>query len=114
MEIAHRIEDNISILSLKGDLTAEGVDRLQETVHPFVSDPMIRGILLNFENVGSISSSGVSLLISIYRDLEPREANLVVCHLNRRHNSLFYTMGLDKVMRILVTEEDALKSFDVI
>ena len=108
MEISHRLENNLSVLALDGELTAGAVETFQKYIEPFLNDASLKGVVINLSHLNSISSSGVSTLVSACKDLRQRDAGFAVCELSPRHQSLFYTMGLDKVFGVYETEAEAL------
>ncbi len=62
MELQQREADSVQIIDISGDLDLYNSGKLKETINKLVASN-IRGLILNFEKVDYIDSSGVGVLI---------------------------------------------------
>lgn len=110
MKFQHRNQDNVCILTIEGNLALEGVGEVKNYVKPLLTDRSILAILINFEKVEFIDSSGIGLIVSIYKTLQQRQAKLMLSALSKKNSEIFNMTRLDKIMSIYATEEEALAS----
>lgn len=110
MRIKHNIDNNICIITIDGNIALEGVGEVKSYVKPFLQDGAVKAILINFERVEFIDSSGIGLIVSIYKTLQQRQAKLLLCHLSKKNNEIFNMTRLDKILSIHPTQEDAISS----
>lgn len=109
MKIDHRIEDDICIVNINGDMTRDYVKKFQTYMEPFIENESIKGIALNFANVKFIDSSGIGKIVTIFRLLQSREAKLKIYNINQKDHEIFKMTGLDKIWDLQRTEEEVLK-----
>lgn len=63
-------------------------------------------ILLNFSEVRFIDSSGLGVLLGLYRDLSQRGGQLVVCSMNSAVSTLFDMVKLSQIIPCFETREE--------
>ncbi len=111
MELTFRIVDKICIISMENQLTRHEVGDFLASIYPLLDNPAIQGMLMNLRNMDFINSSGVGGIILVYKYLKRYEKNMKLCELNEETMDVFETNGLDKIIEIYLTEEEALTSF---
>ncbi|HKH39520.1 MAG TPA: STAS domain-containing protein [Rubrobacter sp.] len=79
-----KINDNVSIIDFKGKLTAfaEGV------IYNQASDGRVRTIILNFEGLEYMNSSGIGLLVTLFIRVIRGKQRLLTCSAERRWQQL--------------------------
>ncbi len=68
-------------------------------------------ILLNFSNVGFLSSAALGKLIMLYKKVAIRQGVLKLCCITPDIRGLFTMMNLDRIFTICATESEALALF---
>lgn len=109
MKFAHQILNDKCIIQIHGNLVLDDTKSVRKYVNPFLTNKKILGIVLNFKNVNFIDSSGIGLIVSIFKVLQKRNLKLVLSHLNTKNLEIFQITRLDKVLIIAKTDEDALE-----
>ena len=107
MKIEDRIDNHFAILAIDGNIVLEETAKLKESVEVFVEDANLKGIIMNCENVNFIDSSGLGLIVSIYKTLLKRERKFALTSLNERTKEIFILTKLDKILTLTETDEDA-------
>jgi len=111
MKLHHRIEQNICILAIEGDLSSKNMNEIEPYLAPFLQETKSVGIIINFENIPFVDSSGVGLILSVYKTLQAQESRLVLCQLNEENKKIFEMTRLDNILPIYATEQKAVTSF---
>ncbi|MBF0350665.1 MAG: STAS domain-containing protein [SAR324 cluster bacterium] len=110
MQLNHRVEKNICILSVEGNIALDGVSDVKSYLKPFLDDDSIKGIVINFEGVNFIDSSGIGLIVSVFKNLQQRGAKLTLCKLSQKNQEIFNMTRLDKILSIHETEAQAISN----
>ena len=108
MQVGHRTDNDINILSIEGNIEIEAVNELKAFVNPMLEDASLQGLLINMEKVKVIDSSGIGWIISAFKALQARQAPFALCQVNPGHLKIFTMTRLDKILSIYDTEEEAL------
>jgi anti-sigma B factor antagonist len=111
LEIARREKEGITILDLKGPLTAGATaTALRESLRSHLSEQ--RGnVVLNLAEVDYIDSTGLGSMVMCYTALRKASGRLVLLNLNRRHLELLVLTKLSTVFEIFDDEQQAVNSF---
>jgi len=109
MIIKEQRENDFVILSIGGNIVLEETVALKERVEDFIEDPGVRGVILNCKKVDFIDSSGLGLIVSIYKTLIKRDQKFALTHLNNRTMEIFILTKLDKILTITETDAEALE-----
>ena len=99
--------ENAAVIDIEGELTgfAEGVlmDAYEQA-----SDGGVRGIVLNFEGLEYMNSSGIGLLVTLLIRVNREKQKLLTYGLSEHYRSIFEITRLDDAIEIHDTEEGAL------
>ena len=99
--------ENAAVIDIEGELTgfAEGVlmDAYEQA-----SDGGVRGIVLNFEGLEYMNSSGIGLLVTLLIRVNREKQKLLTYGLSEHYRSIFEITRLDDAIEIHETEEAAL------
>ncbi len=99
--------ENAAVIDIEGELTgfAEGVlmDAYEQA-----SDGGVRGIVLNFEGLEYMNSSGIGLLVTLLIRVNREKQKLLTYGLSEHYRSIFEITRLDDAIEIHDTEEAAL------
>ena len=99
--------ENAAVIDIQGELTgfAEGVlmDAYEQA-----SDGGVRGIVLNFEGLEYMNSSGIGLLVTLLIRVNREKQKLLTYGLSEHYRSIFEITRLDDAIEIHDTEDGAL------
>ncbi len=108
MKIEDRIDGNFAIISIEGNIVLEDTAKLKSSVEGFIEDGNLKGVILNCEDVHFIDSSGLGLIVSIYKTLLKRDRKFALTNLNDRTREIFILTKLDKILTITDSNSDAI------
>ncbi|MCP4749320.1 MAG: STAS domain-containing protein [Proteobacteria bacterium] len=108
MKIEDRKLDDFVVLSVDGNIVLEDTVKLKEAVERHIEDSDLMGIIINCDDVKFIDSSGLGLLVSIYKTLIKRDKKFALTSLNNKTMEIFVLTKLDKILTIAETDQDAL------
>jgi len=103
-------KDDVSILQIKGDVTAISGEAIEEAYQK-VSMDGAKKILLYFDKDGYINSGGIAILIGIASESRKNEQRIRITGLSPHFQKIFNMVGLTKYTEIFQTEELALRGF---
>lgn len=109
MKLEHYVENNICVLSITGDILQDGIEEIKPYLRPFIEDQKIKGLLVNLENVNIINSSGVGLILSVFRSMEKRGASMALCNVRETTAEFLRIVNLHQVLNFYPTEKEALE-----
>lgn len=110
IEVSVSQKDEVSILYIKGDVTAITGEAIEEAYQK-VSTAGSKKILLYFDKDGYINSGGIAILIGITSESRKNEQKVRMTGLSSHFQKIFNMVGLTKYNEIFPTEELALKDF---
>ena len=100
--------NDILILAPEGRITlGDGDQELGEAVRTQLEQGH-RKILLDFQHVSYLDSSGIGELVGCYTSIMNRQGKLVICNLNERIFGLMKMTSLHSVFDVRETREEAL------
>ena len=111
MRFDHRFEGTSCIVAIDGNIALDGTNEVKEYVKPFLEDAKISGLILNFANVNFIDSSGIGLVVSIFKSLQKRKAKFALSDLSQKNREIFNMTRLDKILTISENDDQALTGF---
>lgn len=111
MELFDKREGKHLILSVSGNIVLEDTTKLKEHIEQYIEDASISGIIINCENVKFIDSSGLGLIVSIYKTLKKMEKQFALTSLSDRTMEIFTLTKLDNILMIAPDDSAALASF---
>ncbi len=104
-----RVNDNASVIDVKGELTAFAEGVLMDAYNQ-ASDGRVRAIVLNFEGLEYMNSSGIGLLVTLLIRVNREKQKLLIYGLSDHYQSIFQITRLDDAIAIHDSEEDAVKA----
>jgi anti-sigma B factor antagonist len=104
-----RIDDNASVIDVKGELTAFAEGVLMDAYNQ-ASDGKVRAIVLNFEGLEYMNSSGIGLLVTLLIRVNREKQKLLTYGLSEHYRSIFQITRLDDAIGIHETEEEAVEA----
>lgn len=109
MEIKVRQNNSAVILDLAGKIDVNSAN-LVEVVGQLVHDGY-NDILCNFEEVDFIDYMGTSVIVIAYKEIINNHGRMKFCNVPAYIRNIFCIAGLDRVIEMHASEEQALNSF---
>jgi anti-anti-sigma factor len=111
MNLTTRMHQDVAILYPEGKITlGDGDQELGEAVRTTLAGGT-KKILINFEKVTYLDSSGVGELVGCYTSIKNKEGELRICGMNNRIFGLIKMTSLHSVFSVKDTEAEALAGF---
>jgi anti-sigma B factor antagonist len=98
-----------SIIDVQGELTAFAEDVLMDAYNQ-ASDGQVRAIILNFEDLEYMNSSGIGLLVTLLIRINREKQQLLTYGLSDHYRSIFQITRLDDAITICDSEEEAVRA----
>lgn len=110
MIFSHRVEKSVCLISIEGNIALDGVNEAKAYLKPHIENPEIVSIVINFEKVNFIDSSGIGLIVSIFKTMQQKEGKFAISNLSKKNEEIFNITRLNKILEIFPSEADALKA----
>jgi anti-anti-sigma factor len=110
IEVSISNKNDVSIIAIKGDVTANTGEAIEKAYHQ-VSQDGAKRILLCFDKGSYINSGGIAILIGIAAESRENAQTIRMTGLSDHFKKIFHMMGLTKYTEIFPSEESALKDF---
>lgn len=106
-QVEIRYRDDKAILDLYGEINAFA-DQALTSAYAEAEDHGTDTIVLNFENVEYINSTGIALIVEMLAQARKNKKNLVVFGLSDHYKEVFELTRLADFMTIYESEDNAL------
>jgi len=111
LQIAERQTDDITILTLSGEITLDDGDlKFGRYVDELVKQGRVK-IVVNLSDVSYIDSAGVGMMVAESKLVKQRGGVMKLAHLTARSHHLLAMLKLKVVFEIFDDEQSALRSF---
>ena len=110
MEITVRDAGDVKVVQLDGDLNANTSPDAETQLVQLVTQGA-KKILITFEKLNYISSSGLRVLLVIAQQLGGNGSGLRICCLNENVQEVFDISGFSVILNVFGTESEALDGF---
>jgi len=111
MQIKEKIENDVAILTMKGDLLGEpDTTNVRDKIHSLVSDD-VKKVVIDLGGVNYMNSSGLGTLISALTTMRNAEGELCLARVGKKVQNLFVITQLVKVFDTYETVDRALANF---
>jgi anti-sigma B factor antagonist len=102
-----KINDSASIIDIQGDISAFAEDTLMEA-YSEASSPTTRSIILNFNGLEYMNSSGIGLLVTLLIRINRQKQRMLAFGLSDHYKHIFELTRLNEAIGIYDTEADVL------
>jgi anti-sigma B factor antagonist len=106
-----KVNDKVSVIDVKGELTAFAEGVLMQA-YTQCSDGGARAIVLNFEGLEYMNSSGIGLLVTLLIRVNREKQRLLTYGLTEHYRNIFQITRLDDAISIYDSEEEAVRAAD--
>lgn len=107
MVLTHRTVETIDIVALAGRLVMADVPQVRQRLLAIVEQGSGK-LILDLAEVGFMDSSGLSVLVSVFKAARAKSGEVVLLHLNPTVRSLIELTRLQQVFSIFDDEATAL------
>ena len=111
MEITTERQDRVLSVHVSGRIDAGNASEFEETVRTAIEDGD-RTVIMDFENLLFISSSGLRVVLMTAKRMRRRDAAFALCSLSGALLDVFRMSGFEKIIAIHPTRADALASLE--
>jgi anti-sigma B factor antagonist len=108
-----KVNEKVSIIDVKGELTAFAEGVLMDAYNQ-ASDGRVRAIVLNFEGLEYMNSSGIGLLVTLLIRVNREKQRLLTYGLSSHYRNIFQITRLDDAIGVYDSEEEAIRAADSI
>ncbi|MEA2051332.1 MAG: STAS domain-containing protein [Euryarchaeota archaeon] len=109
MKLEEKRDGNVAILTLKGRLDAYSSNELERSISALIDDGSVR-LIVNFDGVDYISSSGLRVMLASQKRLKKEEGDLKLACLKPYVKEVFDIAGFIQLFAIYEQEEEAVNS----
>ena len=110
MICSHRIEDGICVVTIEGNIALDGVNEAKNYLKPHLDSSDVNGLVINFEKVNFIDSSGIGLIVSIFKTMQQKNGKFALTNLSKKNEEIFSITRLNKILDIFPSEDEAVGS----
>ena len=107
MEITVRDEGETKVVIVDGKLDTNTTPLVESEINALMEGGT-KKLLVNFERISYISSSGLRLLLATAQILKGSGGELRVCSLNEMATEVFEISGFSSIIKVFASEQDAL------
>ena len=104
-----KASEKVSIIDVEGEFNAFAEVVLMDAYNQ-ASDGQVRAIILNFEDLEYMNSSGIGLLVTLLIRINREKQKLLTYGLSEHYRSIFQITRLDDAIAIHESEEEAVRA----
>lgn len=108
ISINTNIEGEIQVIEVVGEVDASSSIQLDTAISQAIVDEESK-IIIDCSKLNYISSAGLGVFMSYIQDIENKGIKMVICCLNEKVESVFKILGLDQLLKIVETKNQATK-----
>ncbi len=104
-----KVGEKVCVIDIEGDLTAFSEDVLMDAYNQ-ASDGGARAVILNFEGLEYMNSSGIGLLVTLLIRVNREKQRLLTFGLTEHYRNIFQITRLDDAISIFDSENEAVQA----
>lgn len=105
----NKVEDKL-VVELFGELDHHSAEEVRVKIDDRIDRDNIRKVILNFDGVMFMDSSGIGVVIGRYKKMKNRDGNLCIAKINRNIFKVFEISGIKKLINIFDNLDEAINS----
>lgn len=106
MKINTQKEKDYYLIILDGELDASSCIMLDKAIAEAVTKNENK-IIIDCSNLTYIASAGLGVFMSYIQDFENNNISFVLCNLKEKVQNVFQILGLDELIKIVSTKDEA-------
>jgi anti-sigma B factor antagonist len=110
LEFTRDDQDDVVVLTLKGNLDALTAPELRPTIDELVASRKIH-VVFNLKNLTLIDSSGVGAIVSLFKRVRMLGGDVKIACLANQPKEIFRLLRLDRAFELYETVEEAQAKF---
>ncbi|MCC5937752.1 MAG: STAS domain-containing protein [Lunatimonas sp.] len=107
LEISIKEENQHRVVSLQGEVDASNSVELDEAIHGLLEQGCKR-ILVDGSALDYISSAGLGVFMSYLEDFQEKGVTFIIYGMNEKVFNVFHILGLDQLITMVNSHQDAL------
>jgi anti-sigma B factor antagonist len=107
VQISEKIEQEVPVVSISGDIDLESSPKLRDFLKPKAAQKTPR-LLLDFSGVNYIDSSGLATLIEYFQSVQGAGGKLALASLTPRVKNVFEIVRLEQIFALYPDTPSAL------
>jgi len=111
MKLSTTLVHGVTVAELEGSLDTNTSGDAEEALVRVLDRGATR-LLLDFEKVDFVASSGLRILLVIGKRMKADGGALRICSLNETVNEVFEISGFNMILNVDATRDEALKGFE--
>jgi anti-anti-sigma factor len=105
-EASVRRQGGVSVIDLRGDIDRSAEEVMSRAYEEAIADGAL-DIILNFENVGYINSTGIAVIVGLLARARTEKRTVTACGLSPHYEEIFQITRLADFMRMFPDEASA-------
>lgn len=110
MKVTDQMHDGVCQVDLEGRFDANTAGEVEEFLEAIIGDGNTR-IIMNLENVAFVASAGLRVILVVAKKLRADKGDLLIAGLQPSVRKVFEISGLNNVLKLFDTPDQALGSF---
>ncbi|MEI6610367.1 MAG: STAS domain-containing protein [Deltaproteobacteria bacterium] len=110
MDIIHRTSDGISIIMIKGNMSADAIEHARSEIEGIVAVDGTE-LLLDLKEVEFIDSAGIGAIVYMVKRCRRSGGTVKIANVQGQVRDVFRMAGLDKALDIYTSIDTALESY---
>jgi len=106
----HEVSKGVCVVTIEGNIALDGVNEAKSYLKPHLDNPEVKGLVINFEKVNFIDSSGIGLIVSIFKTMQQKQGKFALSNLSKKNEEIFSITRLNKILDIFPTTDEAKKA----
>jgi anti-anti-sigma factor len=108
--LQYRLDSGVAVVTVSGDVDVATCSVLREGLLRVMTDEYYRGLVVNLAGVNFIDSTGIGVLVGVWRRARASHGNLAVAMPSRPVQRILETTGLTKVLSVYDLETEAVQA----
>lgn len=108
--LQNHLDSGVAVVEVTGEVDVATCSVLRDGLLRVVSDEDYRGLVVNLAGVHFIDSTGIGVLVGVWRRVRSTEGSLALAAPSRQVQSILDATGLTKVLSIYSLEADAVQA----
>jgi anti-anti-sigma factor len=100
MKVTKTFCDNHMLVTISGDFRADSIIEVRESFEQ-IQHEVDETVLFDLSQMRHIDSSGIGLLVYIYKRIRPRELQMILIGLNGQPKRLFEMLHINRVIECI-------------
>jgi len=113
LNIQMAIKKNRLFIRLAGELDQAVCENLKIRVSEIIDKYMIKNLIINFQKLNFMDSSGIGFIIGRYNQVKKRKGIVVICSMNEIIERIVRLSGLKRICTLTSSEEEAERYLEV-